>query len=85
MDTGPLEILVLRAWLEPDTQPGLRVRITAVDPGRAADPGEAGQSLLATTSIDEACDTVRGWLTDVKTRAPGDAPVTARRRGEPTL
>ena len=55
---------MIRAWLEPDVQPELRVRIVAVRPGLPE------QRILSSTSVDEACEAVRRWLADLR---PGES------------
>ncbi|MDX6392226.1 MAG: hypothetical protein QOJ73_3289 [Streptosporangiaceae bacterium] len=48
--------LVLRAWLEPDARPFLRVRVIELE------PGDGERSVIVTASVDEACGAVRSWL-----------------------
>lgn len=55
-DEGYVKSLVLRAWLEPDAHPSLRVRVVEIDAGRQEQP------VVVTASIDEACQAVRRWL-----------------------
>jgi hypothetical protein len=54
--SGDMRSLVLRAWLEPGIPPHLRARVVEITPGR----GE--RLVIVTTSVDEACRAVRGWL-----------------------
>lgn len=54
--SGEMRSLVLRAWLEPGVPPRLRVRAVEIAQGR----GE--RLVVVTTSVDEACGTVRSWL-----------------------
>jgi hypothetical protein len=68
MDVATLEILVLRAWLEPGGKPRLRVRLVAVR------PGQADRQVLSTTSIEDACEAVRKWLTALKPQAGPSVP-----------
>jgi hypothetical protein len=56
---------VLRAWLEPGPPPHLRTRIVEIALGRG------DRTVLATTSIDEACAAVRNWLEALQS-APAD-------------
>jgi hypothetical protein len=63
VDGQALEILVLRAWLEPTGKPSLRVRVVQVRPGQAERP------VLTTTSVEDACEAVRDWLTSFQQRA----------------
>jgi hypothetical protein len=63
MNVAALEILVLRAWLEPGDKPGLRVRLVAVA------PGQADRHVLSTTSADDACQAVRNWLMGIEPAA----------------
>jgi hypothetical protein len=70
--TGEMRSLVLRAWLEPGS-PLLRVRVVEIVPGR----GE--RLVIVTTSVDETCRAVRGWLEtlhSVGTSENGDGTVT---------
>jgi hypothetical protein len=53
-------VLVLRAWVEPAGDDGLRVRITRTVPGGAT---EAVSSAAAT--VDGVCSMVRGWLEEL--------------------
>jgi hypothetical protein len=77
-DVGGMRVLVLRAWVEPPAPglpPRLRARLLELRPGR--DP----RSLLTTTSVEEACQAVRGWLESLGGAANsggGDAAVTRR-------
>jgi len=67
MSAATLEILVLRAWLEPAGKPSLRVRLVAIIPGHAS------RQVLSTTSAEVACDAVRSWLTGIEPEvAPSD-------------
>jgi hypothetical protein len=67
MDVATLEILVLRAWLEPAGKPRLRVRVVAVI------PGQVDRQVLSTTSAEDACEAVRSWLTGIEPEAaPSD-------------
>jgi hypothetical protein len=62
---GYIKTLVLRAWLEPDGRPPLRVRLVEIEPGRADRP------VAVTTSIDEACQAVSRWLQTLQERKGG--------------
>jgi hypothetical protein len=67
--------LVLRAWLE-DGNPRLRIRVVEVLPGAGERP------VTVTTSVDDACRSVRNWLEEVQARADddnGDDTVTQKR------
>jgi hypothetical protein len=80
MNRKPPEVLILRAWLEPTAHPGLRIRIVAVR------PGQPGRHVLASASVDAACDAVRDWLTSLQARnpdEPGDSGVESGRRRPP--
>jgi hypothetical protein len=55
-ESGDMRSLVLRAWLEPGIPPHLRARVVEITPGRGERP------VIVTTSVDEACRAVRGWL-----------------------
>ena len=71
--SGDVWSLVLRAWLEPGAQPPLRVRVVAIAAGRYE------RSVIVTTSVDEACRAVRGWLEALEVRGgidDGDGTVT---------
>jgi hypothetical protein len=63
MEIATLEILVLRAWLEPGGNPGLRVRVVSVNPGHAS------RQVLSTSSVEDACEAVRNWLTRLEREA----------------
>jgi hypothetical protein len=54
------ETLVIRAWLEPGAKPRLRVRLVTVI------PGQAERQVLSTTSVEDACEAVRNWLTGLE-------------------
>jgi hypothetical protein len=54
--SGDMRSLVLRAWLEPGIPPHLRARVVEITRGR----GE--RLVIVTTSVDETCRAVRGWL-----------------------
>jgi hypothetical protein len=58
--------LVLRAWLDSQTQPRLRARIVEITPGR----GE--RSLLVTASVEDACRAVRDWLETLQAQGADD-------------
>lgn len=71
--SGGMRSLVLRAWLQPGVLPSLRVRVVEITPGR----GE--QSIIVTTSVEEACRAVRNWLSALQvpdTNGNGDGAVT---------
>ena len=51
------ELMILRAWVEAGTGPGLRVRITRVSHNRPDQP-----EITAMASIDDVCTLVRRWL-----------------------
>jgi hypothetical protein len=68
MGGQPLEVLVLRAWLEPTGEPSLRVRVVLVS------PGEADRSVLTTTSAEEVCTAVRNWLMTLEEQAGPPTP-----------
>jgi len=68
MDVATLEILVLRAWLESGGKPRLRVRLVAVI------PGQAERQVLSTTSVEDACEAVRNWLTALEPERGPSAP-----------
>jgi hypothetical protein len=73
--SGDGRSLVLRAWLEPDV-PRLRTRIVEIVLGRRE------QSVIVTTSVDEACRAVRNWLETLQAQGPssnGDGTVTQKR------
>jgi len=57
---GRVRSLLLRAWLEPNTRPPLRVRVLEIDPDHHERP------VVVTVSIDEVCQTVRQWLETVE-------------------
>jgi hypothetical protein len=50
-------VLVIRAWIEGEEPPTLRMRVT-----RTFDVTAADETTEATASIDEACAIVRRWL-----------------------
>ena len=54
--SGVVRSLMIRAWLEPEAGQRLRIRMVEIDPGRSE------RSVIATASVDDACDTVRRWL-----------------------
>ena len=56
MSGSPLKILVIRAWLEPEGEPSLRVRVLAVRPSLP------DQQIISSTSVDDVCEVVRRWL-----------------------
>jgi hypothetical protein len=53
-------VLVLRAWVETDEEPGLRVRIIRLVQGDAAEPLSA-----ASATVDGVCAIVRCWLEEL--------------------
>lgn len=63
---GNIRSLVLRAWLEPGVPPQLRARLVEIVPGRAERP------VLTTTSVDDACRTVRDWLETLQAQDAND-------------
>lgn len=63
---GNIRSLVLRAWLEPGSWPQMRARLVEIVPGRAERP------ILATTSVDDACRTVRDWLETLQAQDASD-------------
>ena len=60
---GETRSLVLRAWVEPGVSPTLRARVVEISPGR----GE--QSVVVTTSVDEACRAIRDWLESLEAQS----------------
>lgn len=54
-------VMILRAWVEPDHEDRLRVRIIQRVLGEAVGP-----AVLACTSIDEVCTVIRAWLLDLE-------------------
>ena len=72
---GDVRSLVLRAWLEPEV-PRLRTRIVEITLGRRE------QSVIVTTSVDEACRVIRNWLETLQAQGAannGDDTVTRNR------
>jgi hypothetical protein len=63
-----IDVLVVRAWLEPGGEPRLRVTMVEVSPAMA------DRRLLATTSPDAVCEAVRKWLTEIERRSGAQAP-----------
>jgi hypothetical protein len=57
--------LVVRAWVEADGEPALRVRLVEVDVGANERP------VLVTASIDEACTAMRWWLEGLRKMETG--------------
>ncbi len=57
-----LKSLVLRAWLEPDFSPSLRVRVVEIAPGLNDRP------VTVTASVDDVCRVVRLWLEALQSR-----------------
>ncbi len=53
--------MILRAWVEPGHENGLRVRILQASHGIAAAP-----AVRAAASIDDVCAAVRAWLLDLE-------------------
>jgi hypothetical protein len=53
-------VLVVRAWVEPATDQGLRVRITRITQG-----GTAESVSSSSTTVDGVCATVRAWLEEL--------------------
>jgi hypothetical protein len=73
--SGDVRSLVLRAWLEPEV-PRLRTRIVEIALGRRE------QSVIVTTSVDEACRAIRNWLETLQAQGAsnnGDGTVTQKR------
>jgi hypothetical protein len=58
MNGGPerVGVLVIRIWVEGEAGP--RARITA-----SMDVAQARQTTVMASSVDEACELVRAWLT----------------------
>jgi hypothetical protein len=54
--SGSVRSLVLRAWPEPDAEPGIRIRMVEIGPGQSERP------VAVTASVDDACEAVRRWL-----------------------
>lgn len=61
-------VMILRAWVEPDHEEPLRVRIIELGQGEAA-----GAVVRACASIDDVCAVIRAWLLDLEGRPPGRA------------
>ena len=63
-----VNVLILRAWVEPGRPDGLRIRIVQIT--------ERGESAVATASnIDDACTAIREWLEQlVRSDGPASAP-----------
>ena len=59
MSTGEerTAVLILRAWMEDDADPPLRVRITRTGRDRVAEPVSS-----ASVTIEGTCMVVRAWL-----------------------
>jgi hypothetical protein len=73
--SGDIRSLVLRAWREPGAPPHLRARVVDISPGRDE------RQIAVTTSVDEACRTVRSWLETLLaqgTSQNGDGAVTRK-------
>ena len=62
------QVMILRAWVEPGTSQGLRVRITRVSEDQPDQP-----EVTAMAAIDDVCDLVRGWLETLLQGTAGDA------------
>jgi hypothetical protein len=60
IDEERTEALLLRAWVEVDNEPGLRVRIIRLVHGNEAEPLST-----ASATVDGVCATVRCWLEDL--------------------
>jgi hypothetical protein len=55
-DPERADLMILRAWVEPDHAPRLRVRIIRLGPDRARPASSAA------ASPDDVCAAVRSWL-----------------------
>jgi hypothetical protein len=53
-------VLVLRAWVEANSDNGLRVRITRTTPG-----GTTEAVISAAATVDDVCTIVRSWLEEL--------------------
>ena len=56
-------LMILRAWMEPDHEYPLRVRIIRFSQGNGGAP-----VARAFVSADDACDAIRTWLLDLEGR-----------------
>ena len=65
-EDGEVRSLVLRAWLEPRVQHGLRARVVEITPDRRE------HSVIVTTSVEEACRAVRDWLEALRAQGTGE-------------
>ena len=66
MNTGRerVGILVIRIWVEGEAEP--RARITA-----SMDVAQPRETTVTASSVDEACQLVRDWLTEFVASGPG--------------
>jgi hypothetical protein len=62
---GNVRTLVLRAWLEPDVSPCLRIRMVEIEPGLSERP------VIVTASVEDACEAVRRWLETLQAHEAG--------------
>ena len=60
LDSERAQIMILRAWVEADSQHCLRVRVTNVAQDCADEP-----VIRAVTTIDGACNLARAWLEEL--------------------
>ncbi len=66
-------LMILRAWVEPGLENGLRVRIIQASHGTAGAP-----VVRAAASIDDVCAVVRAWLLDLEGRPESFPPSSNR-------
>jgi hypothetical protein len=59
-------VLVLRAWVEPDDEARLRVRVTRTIRGCTAEPVSS-----ASATVEGVCAIVRDWLEELRSVTPG--------------
>jgi hypothetical protein len=60
LDSERAQTMILRAWVEADSQHCLRVRVTNIPQNCADEP-----VIRAVTTIDGACTLVRAWLEEL--------------------
>jgi hypothetical protein len=60
LDSERAQVMILRAWVEADSEHSLRVRVTNIAQNCAEEP-----VIRAVTTIDGACVLVRGWLEEL--------------------
>jgi hypothetical protein len=78
LPSGRIGVLIVRLWIEPNHETGLRARIT-----QTVDTRVTGQSVAVAASVDDVCAAVKQWV-DAFADPRADRHRASRRNMTPT-